>query len=120
MRAAPLRSRSCILDGEAVACGDDGIPLFELVRRWRNGGSVFLYAFDLIELNGNDLRREPLERRKATLARLLARAGHGVQLNEHLEAEGPSSLSTRPVWAWRASCRSAKPRGISQAAPLTG
>jgi ATP-dependent DNA ligase len=30
-------------------------------------GSVFLYAFDLIELNGNDLRRDPLEVRKATL-----------------------------------------------------
>jgi hypothetical protein len=28
---------------------------------------VFLYAFDLIELNGDDLRREPLEVRKATL-----------------------------------------------------
>jgi ATP-dependent DNA ligase len=41
-----------------------------------------------LELNGNDLRREPLERRKATLARLLARGGHRVQLNDHLEAEG--------------------------------
>ena len=48
-----------------------------------------MYAFDLIELNGDDLRREQLERRKAALARLLARAGQGVQLNEHLEAEGP-------------------------------
>jgi ATP-dependent DNA ligase len=34
-------------------------------------------------------RRGPLERRKATLAKLLARAGYGLQLNEHLEAEGP-------------------------------
>jgi bifunctional non-homologous end joining protein LigD len=48
-----------------------------------------MWAFDIIELNGDDLRREPLERRKAALARVLARAGHGVQLNEHLEAEGP-------------------------------
>jgi bifunctional non-homologous end joining protein LigD len=87
MRAVPLPS--CILDGEAVACGDDGIALFELIRRWRNGGTAFMYAFDLIELNGDDLRREQLERRKAALARLLARAGQGVQLNEHLEAEGP-------------------------------
>jgi bifunctional non-homologous end joining protein LigD len=86
---ARLRSRSCIIDGEAVACGDDGIAMFELIRQWRNGGSAFMYAFDLIELNGDDLRREPLERRKTTLGRLLAHAGHGVQLNEHLEAEGP-------------------------------
>ena len=33
---------------------------------------VFLYAFDLIELNGDDLRREPLEVRKATLRLVLA------------------------------------------------
>src|SRR4051794_25803652 len=36
-----------------------------------------------------NLRREPLERRKAALEKLLRRTGHGVQLNEHLEAEGP-------------------------------
>jgi bifunctional non-homologous end joining protein LigD len=46
---------------------------------------VFLYAFDLIELNGDDLRREPLEVRKATLASVLAKASPGLRLNEHLE-----------------------------------
>jgi hypothetical protein len=34
-----------------------------------------MYAFDLIELNGDDLRREPLEWRKSALERLLARRG---------------------------------------------
>jgi bifunctional non-homologous end joining protein LigD len=85
---ARLRSRSCIIDGDAVACGDDGIALFERIRYRRHDASVFMWAFDIIELNGDDLRRERLERRKAALARLLARAGYGVQLNEHLEAEG--------------------------------
>jgi bifunctional non-homologous end joining protein LigD len=47
--------------------------------------SVFLYAFDLIELNGDDLRREPLEVRKTTLASVLTKAGPGLRLNEHLE-----------------------------------
>jgi bifunctional non-homologous end joining protein LigD len=46
---------------------------------------VFLYAFDLIELNRDDLRRDPLEVRKATLASVLAKAGPGLRLNEHLE-----------------------------------
>jgi bifunctional non-homologous end joining protein LigD len=31
---ARLRAGSCIIDGEAVACGDDGIACFELIRRW--------------------------------------------------------------------------------------
>jgi bifunctional non-homologous end joining protein LigD len=87
---AGLRARSVIIDGEAVCCGDDGVPSFDRIRYRRHDGSVFLYTFDLIELNGGDLRREPLEIRKATLASLLRRAGAGLRFNEHLEAEGPS------------------------------
>jgi len=51
----------------------------------------FLYAFDLIELNGDDLRREPLEVRKATLPSLLAKAAPGLRLNQHIEADGPTA-----------------------------
>jgi bifunctional non-homologous end joining protein LigD len=46
---------------------------------------VFLYAFDLIELNGDDLRREPLAVRKSTLASVVAKPSPGLRLNEHLE-----------------------------------
>src|SRR3984893_3636011 len=86
---ARLRSRSCIIDGEAVACGEDGIALFERIRYRPNDGSVFIWAFDIIELNGDDLRRERLEARKAALEKLLARAGDGVRFNEHIEHDGP-------------------------------
>jgi bifunctional non-homologous end joining protein LigD len=65
---ARVRSRSCIIDGEAVACDDTGIASFDRIRHRHHDASVFLYAFDLIELNGDDLRRDPLEVRKATLA----------------------------------------------------
>jgi bifunctional non-homologous end joining protein LigD len=82
---AQLRAQTCILDGEAVACGDDGIALFELVRHWRNGEAAFLFAFDLIELNGDDLRPQLLERRKMILTRLLSRSASGIQLNDHME-----------------------------------
>ena len=51
---------------------------------------MFLYAFDLIELNGDDLRRDPLEVRKATLRSMLAKAGLGLRFNEHLEGDGPT------------------------------
>ena len=82
---ARLRSRSCIIHGEAVAYDDNGVASFDLVRHHRANDSVFLYAFDLIELNGDDLRRDPLEVRKATLASVLAKAGPGVRFNEHIE-----------------------------------
>jgi ATP-dependent DNA ligase len=64
---ARLRSRSCIIDGEAVACDDNGVAVFNSVRYCRHDESIFLYAFDLIELNGDDFRRDPLEGRKARL-----------------------------------------------------
>jgi bifunctional non-homologous end joining protein LigD len=66
------------------------VPSFDRIRYRRHDGEVFLYAFDLIELNGDDLRREPLATRKATLASLLRCAAPGLRLNEHIEADGPT------------------------------
>ena len=60
-----------------------------LSGRWPQTGSTgealqFLYAFDLIELNGDDL----LEGRKVTLEMILAKAGLGIRFNEHMEGDG--------------------------------
>jgi bifunctional non-homologous end joining protein LigD len=85
---ARLRSRSCIIDGEAVACDDDGVASFNLVRYRHHDEAVFLYAFDLIALNGDDLRRDSLERPKATLEMILAKAGAGIRFNEHMDGDG--------------------------------
>ena len=84
---------------------------------------MFLYAFDLIELNGDDLRRDPLQVRKATLTSVLARAAiPGIRFNEHLECDDgelPSS-ATLPRWASKASCRSARTRPTAPAGHPTG
>ena len=79
-----LKVRSCLIDGEAVCCYERGLARFDVLRRRRNEVQAFLYAFDLLELDGTDLRREPLEVRKATLASILRKSRHGVRLNEHL------------------------------------
>ena len=97
---SPLRSRSCIIDGEAVACDDNGVASFDLIRHHRANERIFLYAFDLIELNGDDLRRDPLEVRKATLASIVARPA---------PASGSMSISratARPFSPTRASSAS--------------
>jgi bifunctional non-homologous end joining protein LigD len=86
---AQLRSHSCIVDGEALSCGEDGIASFDQIRYRHYDHNVFLFAFDLIELDGEDLRRAPLEVRKATLARMITHAGPGIRLNEHIEVDGP-------------------------------
>ena len=60
-----LKVRSCLIDGEVVCCDDNGVAAFQLLRHRRNEPKAFLYAFDyafdLLELNGTDLRREPIE-----------------------------------------------------------
>ena len=67
-----------------MACDENGLAVFERLRCKRAGRHVFLYAFDLLELNGTDLRREPIETRKATLASVLRGCLPGLRLNEHL------------------------------------
>jgi bifunctional non-homologous end joining protein LigD len=85
---AKLRSHSCIIDGEAVACGPDGIGCFELSRGWYIEASVFMWAFDLIELDGQDMRHNPLETQKASLECLLSRAAPGIAFNQHITSDG--------------------------------
>jgi ATP dependent DNA ligase domain len=80
-----LKVRSCLIDGEVVCCDEEGVTSFQLRRHRRNEPQAFLFAFDLLELNGADLRREPIEVRKATLASILRKGRPGVCLNEHLE-----------------------------------
>jgi bifunctional non-homologous end joining protein LigD len=72
----------------AIILNNYGVASFDLVRHHRANDGIFLYAFDLIELNGDDLRRDPLEGRKATLEMMLANAGPGIRFNEHIEGEG--------------------------------
>jgi bifunctional non-homologous end joining protein LigD len=86
-----LPASSATLDGEGVACDPNGVPNFELLRAALGRPAkreVFLYAFDLLELDGRDMRREPWSDRRWKLARLLRGAGHGVQLSDHMESTG--------------------------------
>jgi bifunctional non-homologous end joining protein LigD len=68
-------------------CGD-GLASFDLIRHHRANHVVFLYAFDLIELNGNDMRRDSLEGRKATLEMILASPGLAFGSMSTVEGDG--------------------------------
>ena len=70
-----LASDSCVIDGEAIVCDDNGLPVFDVIRNYRYGSSATLCAFDVLELNGQDLRDRPLEERKAAL-KMLHRPSH--------------------------------------------
>jgi bifunctional non-homologous end joining protein LigD len=86
--AAKLRARSFTLDGEAVVCGPDGVAVFHALHRRGIVSEAMLYAFDLLELDGEDLRALPLGDRKKRLARLLARRSVGIVLSAHTAEDG--------------------------------
>jgi bifunctional non-homologous end joining protein LigD len=80
--------RPTILDGEIVALDDKGHPRFEwLVNRGPQKGTLVYYVFDLLSLDGKDLRQLPLEQRKARLAKLLKNQPRLLYV-DHVEATG--------------------------------
>jgi bifunctional non-homologous end joining protein LigD len=84
--ASKLPASSFILDGEGVILRPDGVSDFDRLHSRCHDDAVQPLGFDLLELDGVDLRQEPLERRKVALAKLLRRSHHGIQLIEHVGA----------------------------------
>ncbi|TPJ69284.1 DNA ligase D [Mesorhizobium sp. B2-6-7] len=90
---AKLPCREAIIDGEIVVLDGKGISRFALLQdalAEGAGSKLHFYAFDLLHLDGWDLRKAPLERRKALLAELLAglRANSAIQYSDHVGGDG--------------------------------
>jgi bifunctional non-homologous end joining protein LigD len=83
-----LNMRSCFIDGEAIVVDRRGLSAFDLLRSWRHDHAAVLCAFDLIELDGRDLRSTPIEQRKRALADLLHRARDSIVLTVHYDTDG--------------------------------
>jgi bifunctional non-homologous end joining protein LigD len=77
-----------LIDGEAVVTNERGLTVFDLIRHQRHGADAVLIAFDLIELDGEDLRCSPLEYCKRMLAKLVRRPHPGIVLNEIFDGDG--------------------------------
>jgi bifunctional non-homologous end joining protein LigD len=67
-----------VIDGEAVILGVDGVPDFNALHSRKHDHEVQFYAFDVMALDGEDLRALPLSLRKTNLARLLGRRPDGI------------------------------------------
>jgi bifunctional non-homologous end joining protein LigD len=88
---ARLPAGSALIDGELVSEDAKGISRFSLLQQDLKAGRhdrMVFYAFDLMHLDGADLRPRPLTERKAALAKLLARARGAVRLSESLTEPG--------------------------------
>jgi bifunctional non-homologous end joining protein LigD len=85
---AALPIKSCVVDAEAIVCDDAGMAVFDLIRGHGRNDSAILCAFDLLEVNGEDIRREPIEDRKRRLVGLLRLPHDGIAFNEPYEVDG--------------------------------
>ena len=86
------RIRQFVIDGEAVVLGVDGVSDFEALHARQHDEEVQLYAFDILALDGEDLRSLPLSMRKTNLARLLARRPDGIFVAPFEQGEIGSDL----------------------------
>jgi bifunctional non-homologous end joining protein LigD len=92
------RTGHFVIDGEAVVLGIDGVADFNALHSRKHDDQVQLYAFDILALDGDDLRKLPLTMRKTNLARLLARRPDGIFVAPYEAGEiGPD--------LFRAACR---------------
>jgi bifunctional non-homologous end joining protein LigD len=90
---AKLPVETALVDGELVVEGPDGVSSFSLLQEALKAGAdqtMAFYAFDLLHLDGRDLRNVSLKERKNMLAKLLRRAPKNgpVRLSESIEAKG--------------------------------
>ena len=89
--AAKLPVRQAILDGEVVVLEPDGTTSFQTLQNAlaeNRQDDLVYFAFDLLYLDGYDLRGAPLLDRKAALLELLAGGGEAIRPGDHIEGDG--------------------------------
>jgi ATP-dependent DNA ligase len=120
MAVGKLPVRSCLIDGEAIVCDENGLAVFDLIRRHGALASAVHCAFDLLELDGHDLRGEPIEKRKALLAKLLKGAHLSIVLNEHFRRTARLYSVSLASTVARVSLASGLARFIARGVPRIG
>ena len=113
--AAAKVKGSAILDAEAVVLGADGVPDFEALHSRARDAAAVAFVFDVMVLDGKDLRPLPWIERRAKLRRLLGRRKLGLTLSQDLVGDGPAAMPRPAAWGWRASYQSGWMRRTARA-----
>lgn len=83
-----LRIDSVLLDGEGVICDENGLAIFDRLHSKQHDESVILYAFDMLEADDEDCRRQRLDERKSRLRKLLRKRSDGILYSDHMDRDG--------------------------------
>jgi bifunctional non-homologous end joining protein LigD len=89
--AAKLPVDTALLDGEVVVLDERGVSHFQSLQEalsLKRTADLVYFAFDLLHLDGRDLRGLPLSERKALLARLVRGSGQTIRYSDHVEGQG--------------------------------
>ena len=126
-----VQARQAIIDGEIAALDSHGRPSFELLQRRINVAEasaiarlarshpVVFFAFDLLYLDGRDLRGEPLIERKKLLKEIL-KPDEVIRYSEHFTTNASELLAAAKQQGWRESSVSGRRAVTNRGAPLTG
>ncbi|CAH1696009.1 ATP-dependent DNA ligase clustered with Ku protein, LigD [Hyphomicrobiales bacterium] len=90
--ARKLKVRSALIDGEAVVLDPEGRSNFQKLQG--APASIDYFAFDLLELNGDDLTSLPLLERKAKLKDILPAKGTHIRYSDHIQGNGEKLLKS--------------------------
>jgi bifunctional non-homologous end joining protein LigD len=93
-----LKASELVVDGEIVVFDEHGTPRFQLLQQ--GSGRAELILFDLLWLDGRDLRRLPYEERRAMLSKLVKRPPAGISLSRTLEGSGDDALKEAAAGGW--------------------
>ncbi|MDG4897731.1 DNA ligase D [Mesorhizobium sp. WSM4976] len=93
--ARKLKVRSALIDGEAVVIDAEGRSSFQALQNALKGApaSIDFYAFDLLQLDGEDLTRLPLLERKKKLQQILPEKSPVLRYSDHIQGRGEELLS---------------------------
>jgi bifunctional non-homologous end joining protein LigD len=93
-----IKVSDAVLDGEIVALDDQGAPRFQLLQQGDNRELIFF--FDILWLDGRDLRRKTYEERRAILEKLLKRPPVGARVAARLDPPGEAALKKAAAEGW--------------------
>jgi bifunctional non-homologous end joining protein LigD len=94
--AKKLKVQSALIDGEAVVLDAAGKSNFQALQASLKGGKANLvyFAFDLLELDGEDQKRKPLTERKKALAKVIGAGKGTIRYSEHIQGNGEKLLDS--------------------------
>jgi bifunctional non-homologous end joining protein LigD len=92
-----MKVKDIVIDGEVVVLDEKGAPRFQLLQQ---GGNERLFLFDILWLDGRDLRRLPYEERRRILEKLCAKAPAGIAISQTLDLSGEEALKHAAAGGW--------------------